>query len=523
MNRVADDPAGLRASNESCNAREHGLAGDGRTDDQPALAALVDRLGAACAHDGRRRIIHCPPGEYLIRDRTTAWKSGVSLIGAGPGATRFVLDNSGDRASPVALARYTAQEHGAGRENFLSDCTFAEFEIDGTRVELPKYDPLAKGLGLQFMLRARFRDLYIHGTAATGLGCDHLQDSVIQGVVATGCGRMNDGREPGGAGIGIGIGGWGDIERLNIENCIAVGNGTHGIFLELQKKEWTPPRGIKIMGCHCMDNRIGMSDWGAEGLIVSTCVLVGNLEAGYDVSAGGTSSVAGRGGVLVGCMIDGNARDGVRVGNTHGPYIVRECRISNNGRYGYWQHNLKGDDAPAPAIVIEENDFWGNALDGVRLDAPLVDATVERNRVRNSGRRTEGACTGGGPGVSYRTTALRDAGARWPVDGHKGKAVSAGGMTAVVLSNDAHELALAPWRPGASSAWAGPTPAAGTAYALEGTPTIRPGIGINARMRGIWVRSNRIWDDQGRRTQTHSLWVRSGLECRGCVLEDRHA
>src|ERR1044072_8173843 len=44
-----------------CNAREHGLKGDGQANDQPALAALVDELGRACKADGRPRGIFCPP------------------------------------------------------------------------------------------------------------------------------------------------------------------------------------------------------------------------------------------------------------------------------------------------------------------------------------------------------------------------------------------------------------------------------------------------------------------------------
>src|SRR5690242_10766599 len=78
------------------NAHDHGLAGDGSANDQPALQALVDRLGDAYARDRQPRSIFCPPGTYLIRDAATVWRSGVSLLGAGPVATRFVLDNAGN-------------------------------------------------------------------------------------------------------------------------------------------------------------------------------------------------------------------------------------------------------------------------------------------------------------------------------------------------------------------------------------------------------------------------------------------
>jgi hypothetical protein len=135
----------------ACNARDHGLVGDGETNDQPAFAALVEALGAKVACDGRPRVIYCPPGVYAMKNTGTRWYSGVSLVGAGPGVTRFVLSNPGNRDDPTQLAHFTTQQHGAGRDNNIADVTFAEFEIDGSGVELPEYDPLAKGLGLQYV------------------------------------------------------------------------------------------------------------------------------------------------------------------------------------------------------------------------------------------------------------------------------------------------------------------------------------------------------------------------------------
>lgn len=358
------------------------LAGDGQTNDQPALAALVDELGRACAQDGRPRVIYCPPGVYRICDETTVWRSGVSLIGAGEGATRFLLESSG---KPIALAGFT-QQHGASREKHLADCTFCNFEIDGSRVKLDKYDPHAKGLDLQFMVRATFRDLYIHGTAGTGLGCDHLKDSVIESVYAMNCGRLNSGEDPGGAGIGIGIGGWNGIERTSVTDCIAEGNATNGIFVELQKDMWPPPRGLKILGCHCTGNRFGISDWGADGLIVASCLMLDNRESGFDVSARGTAGVAGRGGLLSGCVLDGNS-DGACCDGTPGPYTLRGNRISGNRRRGYWHWQMKEKEDVPREIVLDGNDIFGNGGDGIRFDREVIDACLTGNRIRRNGAK----------------------------------------------------------------------------------------------------------------------------------------
>ncbi|WP_326822527.1 right-handed parallel beta-helix repeat-containing protein [Streptosporangium sp. NBC_01756] len=503
------------------NARDHGLTGDGVTNDQPALAELVDMAGEACAADGRARVVHCPPGVYSIRDAGTVWRSGVSLIGAGPGVTRFVLSNSGNRTDPTPLAFFTAIQHGAGPGNHLADCTFADFEIDGSDVALEEYDVLAKGLGLQYVLRGRFRGLYIHHTAASGLGCDFLQDSVVESVIAVGCGRLDSGEQIGGAGLGIGIGGWGAVERLTITGCTAVGNGTNGIFLELQDRRWTPPRGIRITNCHAEDNRYGISDWGADGLIVAACTMIGNRVAGFDVSGLGTTSVAGRGGVVTGCLVDGNVGDGISIGNTPGRYTVHGNRISRNGRYGYRQHNLPGGPSHASAeMVLDGNDIWGNALDGLRVDATLIDAVFLGNRIRDNGGRAAPAASGGGDTVTYAATCLTDTAAAWLPDGHRGKVLTVGVRTALVAANTATELVLAPFRPGASTAWTGEVPDPGTPYSLPGSPTVRAGVGLNAPTLDLTVRGNRIWDNQRAKTQTHGLWITDAGGCESGRVED---
>ncbi|MFI2645438.1 right-handed parallel beta-helix repeat-containing protein [Streptomyces sp. NPDC018610] len=490
------------------DAREHGLAGDGVTNDQPAFQRLVDALGAARAADGRPRVLRVPAGRYLLRDRPTLWRSGVSLLGAGRGATCFVLANPGAPTTPVPLAWFTTAQHGAGRDDHLADLTFAHFEIDGSGVVTEEYDPLAKGLGLQYVLRGRFSDLYIHDTAATGLGCDFLQDTVVEGVLAERCGRQDSGEQMGGAGIGIGIGGWGRVERLTVTACTAVGNGTNGIFLELQSDDWPLPSGIRITACHAEDNRFGISDWGADGLLVTSSTMIGNHEAGFDVSSQGTSKTGGRGGIVTGCVIDGNIRDGVGLGNTPGPYALRGNRISGNGRHGYWQHDLAGGDhGPAADVVLEANDIRDNALDGVRVDAALRDCAIVGNRIRENGRRGADAASGGGDGVRCASLSLTDEGADWPSDGHRGKEVTVGAQAAVVTRNTATELTLAPHRPGADTAWPDGVPAPGSRYRLPAAPDMRAGLAVGAAVTRAEMHGNTIGDGRAAPTQTHGMGV----------------
>jgi hypothetical protein len=517
----------------TADAQEHGLVGDGAADDRPALQKLVDALGDATAEDGRPRTVRVPAGRYVIRDRPVRWRSGVSLVGAGRGATCFALANPGAPTQPVPLAWFTAAQHGAGRDRPIADVTFAHFEIDGLGVATEEYEVLAKGLGLQYVLRGRFSDLYIHDTAATGFGCDFLQDTVVEGVLAERCGRQDPGEKMGGAGIGIGVGGWGPVERLAVTDCTARGNGTNGIFLELQQDDWVPPRGIRVTACHTEDNRYGISDWGADGLLVTGCTMLGNHVAGFDVSAQGTTSVGGRGGLVTGCVIDGNAGDGIALGNTPGPYGFHGNRVGGNGRYGYWQHNLAGgDQEPATDIVLESNDIHGNGLDGIRVDAPLHEPAIFGNRIRGNGRRAAPEADGGGEGVHCGPLSLTDERADWLPDGHRGKELTVGGgpggaegatevsaegsaeaaaeVTAVVVDNTATRLTLAPVRPGADTAWPDGTPAPGTAYRLPDSPAPRAGLTAAAAVTHPYVHGNRVRDDGHPRTQLHGVWIAPG-------------
>ncbi|MCO5994317.1 right-handed parallel beta-helix repeat-containing protein [Actinoallomurus rhizosphaericola] len=503
------------------NAREHGLAGDGVTNDQPALQALVDTLGAACADDGQPRTIYCPSGRYSIRDSATAWRSGISLIGAGRSATRFLLANPGDRTVCTPLAWFTIEQHGASPSRHIADCTFACFEIDGSGVELEEYDPYSKGLGLQYVLRGIFRDLYIHDVASTGFGCDFLQDTLVENVLTVHCGRLDPGESMGGAGIGIGVGGWGSIERCTISACTAVDNGTNGIFVELQDADWAPTRGIRVVGCHTEGNRFGISDWGADGLVVSGCTMLANLQAGYDVSALGPSGVAGRGGVVTGCIIEDNVTDGVAVGNTPGPYTFAANRISRNGRYGYWQHNLdSGRQAVAADVIIDGNEFWGNGLDGITVDSPLTDPTVTNNRFRNNGRRCEHEYDDAGESVSYTPLSVVDIAADWRPNGHKGKCVTAADQEALVVGNSRTELKLAPRRPGSPTAWSDGPPPSGARYRLPGAPEVRAGIRLAAGTDSATICGNRAWDSQPDKTQTHGLVITDSGDCHAGFVHD---
>ncbi|MBA8925913.1 hypothetical protein BC739_003112 [Kutzneria viridogrisea] len=495
------------------NLLTRGAVADGVTDDQPAIQAAVN-----AATPGT--VLYAPAGTYLLR-AGIKWKTGVSLLGDGAGATILKGNNGGPLASGFSIIyNYTDGSTSAP----LSDITFANFEVDGANVTTTSYDVGSKGINILYMRRARFLNLYVHDTLASGIGCDQLLESVIDGCVVDRAGRQNSGTQIGGAGFGIGTGAFQDMQ-LSITNCVARDCGTHGIFFEHQFSGTpTLSRGIRVAHCYVSGNQYGISDWGTEGLIVTGCQMIANRRHGFYVSGEGVAGIAGHSGIVASCVIDSNTLDGVSIGDSAtGRYTLRGNRISSNGQYGV--HYINVTQASTVALlehVVSENDVQLNALDGIRVDAPLTDAHVNQNRLRNNGLQSAAADSGTASAVTAIT--LTDSAKTWLLDAHKGKTVTVGAVTATVVSNTATTLTLAAARSG--SAWSGATPSAGASYTLPAAASRRCGIQITAGTSHLLVRGNRVHDNLNNnssygsaRRQQYALSTTSTGTLSACQIE----
>src|SRR5882762_1221806 len=361
------------------NAKDHGVVGNGTTDDQAALQTIVNALPVGS-------VIFLPAGTYLLRSGVK-WKSGISLVGAGAGKTILKANNSGPASGFAPIYNIT----DGSTSTPLTDCTFADFEIDGLLVTTSSYDVGSKGINILFMLRARFENLYIHDTLATGIGCDQLIDSVIVNCVVNNCGRGNDGTQFGGAGIGIGTS-YSPVQPLIIAGCTTKNNATHGIFVEHQNGAFTTKTvGVRIIGNHVEGNRYGISDWGADGLVVSGNTIINNTVAGFDISANGVVGIVGRNGVLANNVISGNL-DGVLMGDGTFGYQIANNRISSNTQHGVHLGGSPGNASTSKEISVYNNDIYSNANAGIRIDVQQSDGTISGNRIRNNGTAS-GAAT----------------------------------------------------------------------------------------------------------------------------------
>lgn len=360
--------------------RAEGAAGDGNADD---TAAIVSARNKAAAAGGGT--VYAPAGIY----KTTAelsWPSNVSLVGDGWRLTTF---------RPTGADLNFIRQIGTV-DAPLSNCTFRDFEIDGSLLtQSGAYQSgRTKGIFAQFLDNCVFAGLYIHDTGASGLGTDFLRNCHIDGVLVEGCGRLNDGTGPGGSGIGIGTGGF-PIESVTITRCRAINNVRYGIFLEHQSAVANASMYAKITDCHTEGGQIGIGDCGNLRSVIVGNSVTGATVAGF-AADDGTVSLAppGRQFILAHNQIhDCAGAPGVLLAGDrtpNGEWSVKHNRISGCDQ-GVLVRVLATDIS---GVVIDDNDISGCAHNGVKVQnvstGTLRDSQIKRNRVYNNGTAASG-------------------------------------------------------------------------------------------------------------------------------------
>ena len=252
---------------------------------------------------GGNGTIYLPQGTYNLH-KYVSWRSGVSLIGDGPGKTIIRT------IAPVGTEGFTAiWGLNQSAASPYMDCDFKGFEVDGSGILDTRYTVGIKAMWLQYMRRCTLRDLYLHDTVASALGIDFLDQCVIDNVTCRNTGRGWDSGNPltntGGAGLGIGTGQM-PVEHNIISNCHIYNPGRYGILLEAQTTLEDCPR---------------------SEYIVSNCVVQGGRNVGIAITE--TNGV-----VLSDCIVSDNAGDGIVLIRETDQVKISNCLINNNGGAG---------------------------------------------------------------------------------------------------------------------------------------------------------------------------------------------
>lgn len=352
------------------NVKWFGAKADGVTDDKLAFQSAVD-----FAHSIGGATIFMPVGTYMIKGNIR-WKSNVSLKGAGIGKSIFVVDGMFDGV----IVELSQPSHGTGT-NFLENCSFEDFEIDGSGFTFTDANIRGKGLFILYMRRARFRNLYLHDTVGTALGCDFLTETVIDSVVVERAGRLFSSTNTGGqSGIGIGTNALED-ETVIVTNCHTIDCGNYGIFVESQNGDRVRSRHARIVNCVAKGNRFGIGNKGAGGALIMGCSVYDNTGSGVVLNE------HSNGDQIIGNKIENNGDSGILVdGSYDGQLSILDNQISNNNAFGIrLLNNLSGYSRKH--VQISDNIIYENGYSGIDIAGRLYNFIVSANEVYNNGKR----------------------------------------------------------------------------------------------------------------------------------------
>ncbi|MBE7194414.1 MAG: right-handed parallel beta-helix repeat-containing protein [Gordonia polyisoprenivorans] len=391
-------PVKPKGANVLNGVTQFGMVGDGTTDNLAAMQAMLTAAKQLRTDTGRDVVMYVPQGTYAVTtpasgDFCLAWGSGLSLIGEGKWATRFVVTSNSSATTSQSFIMGTAGSSSSPYTN----CHFEHFELDMTAVIAPStYNPIrGKGFYMQYCALSSWSNLVVRGTKATGIGVDFLVNCEIKNNHVLDCGNFTANPGAGDSGIGIGSGAYQD-EYCVISGNIVQGSRNHGIFIEKQGSAQTFwSRGFLVVGNTCKANRVGIGDKGGQGATFVGNIVCDNLVAGISIAYPevGSGDNEGRETLISTNTILGNAV-GVEITGKFGRYVVRGNRIAYSTDVGV---SLKYTSTSAPSatdcpryIGIIDNDIHDNASNGIVLGAVgatvafINDLLIERNRIFNN-------------------------------------------------------------------------------------------------------------------------------------------
>lgn len=350
----------------------YNAAGSGSVNDRAAIQAAMD---AALAAGGG--VVYLPKGIYRLDSQLDA-RSGVSLVGAGPGKTIL---------KPQGAAHAISAGGTVGAP--LTDITFSDFTIDGIN-----QTGLVKGIFCTHMLRTRFVRVHCYDTGASGLGVDFLVDSSFVSCIVERAGRNGLVTDPGCSGFGIGTGHYAE-ENLTFTDCVARDCKRYGFFLERQASATFTSKFAKFVNCHAEGNQRGFGDNGSNYTIFDACTSTGNTADGFYVGAD-QANLVGYKGAITGCVSVGNGINGIyldyRTATTAGQYIIADTRVETNENMG-----IKVEmSSTVDKITIQGCDISDSGKCGIQFTGGTAeDPDVLNNRIYNNGRLSVGGADQG--------------------------------------------------------------------------------------------------------------------------------
>ena len=332
------------------NVLDYGISTEAE-DNRAALQSLIDTVNA-----NGGGTIYFPNGTYNFKPTESgAWhahsivlKSNVSIIGENANTT--ILKCS--EASTYALFYSRDKSSNAP----LEGCTFSNFTIDAYSTGNTN-KVWGKAFYCEYLRRCVFRDLILKGTIATALGIDFLDQVVIDNVTCIDCGRtfVSETSTSGTSGIGIGTGGWND-ENFIITNCVCVGSGQYGIFIEDQHMFSGGDPKVTQKGC-----------------IISNCITRDGLYRGIGVRGGCHV-------IVENCISYNNTQDGF-----YADHICKNVKFNNNiSVENKGNGALINSDEKSTEVTLDGNLIRDNTGYGIKLNTATDNLNLVSNITRGN-------------------------------------------------------------------------------------------------------------------------------------------
>lgn len=236
----ADEAEAEPARNgNAINVKDHGVKGDGDTDDYPAIQRVFDDVLPAAGG-----IVHFPPGIYRCGGQVLSRTKPVVMTGAGRGATRILFD--GKSAEQVGFVFQQQHYPNTLQIRDLSLVTDQQETGDALMVQYTAQDCMAMRVVERVFLEninIVGQDIAKHGFR-NGIILRHVNSPLLFNVSVSG-------RQPA-AGM---------ENRTHTESCFKLIAGAVGESMPVQ---------AALMKCSGYNARFGVNLFGAhEGLVVT--------------------------------------------------------------------------------------------------------------------------------------------------------------------------------------------------------------------------------------------------------------
>lgn len=344
---------------------------DGTNDEVQIQAAI--NAAAALTYGGT---VLLREGHYSISSSIVP-KSKVWLKGYGRSQTVLVGENG--LANTSVIQDSTTFSPASPLTNF----SVTDLTIDGTNMSRTGYSPSRKGIFIQYLSKAIFRNLYIYNTPATCLGADYLYDGLIDNNIVDTCGTAGQAYNVGSNGIGVGILGANSYndEPLIITNNIAKNVANKGIMVEAQDSAVSPRHTI-ISNNISYNSKDGFSIAGGLFVNFTGNQSFGNSQDGLwvDGTARSGSALPWSSLIISGNNVNGNAGDGIEIKDeASSNLVVTDNIIHNNTGVGL---KLKPQHS-----IVSNNVISSNGLDGIWFNIGVAgkNMKITNNIIRNNG------------------------------------------------------------------------------------------------------------------------------------------